>query len=239
MTSLRFLFAFIALVSFGALSPAVSFAAADSAAIAGDDAVAQTAPEAGAADVPGSATETPADDPAYASEKKAGGGLPQLNVSTYPSQIFWLLVMFAVLYTAFSKAVLPSIAGVVDGRDNLIKSNLAAAETLKNEAEAIRAAYEKNLEAARAQAVAAVQDVEAAAKKKAAEQTEFFRRRTETEITAAEERVDVAKQKTMGDMTHVAAEVASLAAEKITGIGTDVQNARAIVDSIASKAKAA
>jgi hypothetical protein len=43
----------------------------------------------------------------------------------------------------------------------------------------------------------------------------------------------------MGEMTAVAAEVASLAAEKITGVSADVQKAKAIVDSIAGKAKAA
>lgn len=234
MTELRFLFAFVAILCFGALSPVASLAAADSAAIAGDAAVAQTAPEAGADAAAGAVGQGDAE---HAKGEK--GGLPQLNIATYPSQIFWLAVMFVVLYTAFSKGVLPTIASVVDGRDALIKSNLASAQDLKNEAEAIREAYEKNLETARAQAVAAVQDVEAAAKKRAGEQTESFRRRTEAEIAGAEDRVGAAKQKAMGDMTHVAAEVASLAAEKITGIGTDVQNARAIVDSIAGKAKAA
>jgi F-type H+-transporting ATPase subunit b len=235
----RFLFVLFAVLAFGALSPKAGYAAADSAAIAGDEALAQTAPEAGPS---GATTENetqPASDSLHGAEKDSKGGLPQLNIATYPSQIFWLLVMFAVLYTAFSKAVLPSIASVVDGRDTLIRTNLSTAESLKNEAEAIREAYEKNLEIARTQAVQAIHDVELTSKKKAAEQVEAFRRKTASEIASAEGRVGAAMEKAMDDMTHVAAEVASLAAEKITGIGTDVQNARAIVDSIASKAKAA
>jgi len=180
-----------------------------------------------------------ADAPHAAAEEHGEGGLPQLNFGTYPSQIFWLLVMFAVLYTVFAKSTLPMIGAVVHGRENMIKGNLEAAQRLKDEAQAIQTAYEKNLDAAKAQAVQAVQDVENAAKKKASDQIDVFRKRAETEMGNAEERVLKVKDKAMGDMAHVAAEVASIAAEKITGINTDVQKAKAIVDSIAGKAKAA
>lgn len=180
-----------------------------------------------------------AENPVEAAEDHGGGGLPQLNVATYPSQIFWLLLMFAVLYTVFAKSTLPSIASVVEGRDNLIKGNLDAAEQLRKEAETTREAYEKMLEQARAQAVMAVQDVEAAAKKKAADQSDAFRARSEKEINAAEQRVENARDRAMNDMTAVAADVASVAAEKITGTTTDRQKAQAIVETIAGKAKAA
>jgi F-type H+-transporting ATPase subunit b len=215
-------------------------AAADSKAAAED--LKTTVPEEATVptDPAGPAAATPdADAPHEAAADHGEGGLPQLNIATYPSQIFWLLVMFAVLYTAFSKAILPTIGAVVHGREDMIKGNLDAAQRLRDEAQAIQAAYEKNLEAAKAQAVQAVQDVEAAAKKKAADQVESFRIRADGEMKSAESRVLGARDKAMGEMSHVAAEVASIAAEKITGIGTDMQKARAIVDSIAGKAKAA
>ncbi len=180
-----------------------------------------------------------AENPVEAAEDHEGGGLPQLNISTYPSQIFWLLVIFTVMYLAFAKAVLPTIGAVVDGRDGKIKGDLQEAENFKKQAEAIQAAYEKNLEAARSQAVQAVQDVENAAKKKAADQVEQFRKRAEGDMKSAEDRVSAAKDAAMSDMATVAAEIASVAAEKITGISTDMQNARAVVDSIAGKARAA
>jgi F-type H+-transporting ATPase subunit b len=207
-----------------------------------ETAPATTVPESATspADPAGPQAATPeAEAPHEAAEDHGGGGLPQLNISTYPSQIFWLLVTFGVLYFAFSKKILPTIGGVVEGRENLIGGNLAEAERFKNEAEAVKAAYEKHLEQARAQAMQAVQEVEHNAKQRAAEQTDAFRRRAENDVNKAEERVSAAKDKAMGDMSSVVAEVAGMAAEKITGVGTDMQNARAIVDSIAGKAKAA
>lgn len=218
-------------------SPVASHAAADAKAAA--KAVPVTAHE--GTESPEHANPAAGDDTHAVAEEGHGesGGLPQLNIGTYPSQIFWLLVMFAVLYAAFSKSILPAIGSVVHGRENLIKGNLEAAQHLRDQAQAIQAAYEKNLEIAKAQAVQAVQDVEADAKKKAEEQAGVFRKKSESEINAAEERVLAVREKAMGEMSNVAAEVASIAAEKITGINTDVQKARAIVDTIAGKAKAA
>ena len=224
-----------------AISPVKAHAAADSKAVAGDIQPTTTPEEATAPhDVAGPAAATgEAEAPHEAAADHGEGGLPQLNIGTYPSQIFWLLVMFAVLYTAFSKAVLPMIGSVVNGREAHIKGNLDAAQTLRDQAQAIQAAYEKNLDAAKASAVQAVQDVENAAKKKANDHIDAFRKKSDGEIKSAEDRLVGVKDKAMGDMSHVAAEVASIAAEKITGINTDVQKARAIVDTIASKAKAA
>lgn len=231
----------VGLVLLMAFPSATSHAAAD-AKVAVEEMHPTTTPEEATSpnDVAGPAAATDeAAAPHEAAAEHGEGGLPQLNLSTYPSQIFWLLVMFTVLYLAFSKSVLPAIGAVVHGRENMIKGNLDAAQSLKEQAEAIQASYEKNLEMAKASAVQAVQDVENAAKKKASDQVDAFRRKSEGEIKTAEDRVLGVKDKAMGEMSHVAAEVASVAAEKITGIGADLQKAKAIVDSIASKAKAA
>jgi F-type H+-transporting ATPase subunit b len=230
----------IALVSFLAFLPVTSHAAADSTAAAEELKTTTPEDEASPTDPAGPAAATDeAAAPHEAAAEHGEGGLPQLNIATYPGQIFWLLVMFTVLYLAFSKSVLPAIGAVVHGRENLIKGNLDEAQRLKDQAQAIQTAYEKSLETAKFNAIQAVQNVELAAKKKASDQIDAFRRKSEGEIKSAEDRVLIVKDKAMGDMSHVAAEVASIAAEKITGVGGDLQKAKAIVDSIASKAKAA
>lgn len=224
-------------------SPLQVRAAADAKASVSDTAIETAATPEDAAS-PSNPTDSAFDtseakNPVAAAEDHEAGGLPQLDISTYPSQIFWLLLMFAVLYTVFAARILPSIASVVDGRENMIKGNLDTAEALKNEVDATRIAYEKMLEQARAQAMLAVQDVEAAAKKKAAEQSDAFRARADGDIKSTEQRVESACDKAMSDMTAIVADVASLAAEKITGTATDRQKAQAIVETIAGKAKAA
>ncbi|MCK5167961.1 MAG: hypothetical protein KAQ66_11580, partial [Rhodospirillaceae bacterium] len=39
----------------------------------------------------------------------AGGGLPQLDLSTYSSQVVWLVISFAALYALMSTVALPRI----------------------------------------------------------------------------------------------------------------------------------
>ena len=40
-------------------------------------------------------------------------GLPQMDVGTFPSQIFWLVVTFGLLFLVLSRMTLPMIAGAI------------------------------------------------------------------------------------------------------------------------------
>lgn len=92
------------------------------------------------------ATET---DAAKAAES---GGLPQLDFSTFPNQIFWLLVTLVVIYLVLSKVALPRIASVLAERQGTITNDIAAAEELKAKAAEAEKAYEQALADARAEA---------------------------------------------------------------------------------------
>jgi F-type H+-transporting ATPase subunit b len=82
----------------------------------------------------------------------ASGGLPQLDFSTFPNQIFWLLVTLVVIYLILSRVALPRIGAILAERAGTITNDLAAAEELKQRATEAEAAYEKALADARAEA---------------------------------------------------------------------------------------
>jgi F-type H+-transporting ATPase subunit b len=79
-------------------------------------------------------------------------GMPQLDFSTFPNQIFWLLVALVVLYVLLSKVALPRIAGILDDRQGRILGDIAAAERLKAGAQEAEAAYNQALADARTEA---------------------------------------------------------------------------------------
>ncbi len=87
---------------------------------------------------------------AHAAE--AAPGLPQLDVSTFANQIFWLVVTLVVIYFVLSRVALPRIASVLAERQGTITNDIAAAEELKSKAAAAEAAYEKALADARTEA---------------------------------------------------------------------------------------
>ena len=79
-------------------------------------------------------------------------GMPQLDFSTFPNQIFWLVVALVAVYFILSRTALPRIAGVLSERQGAITADLAAAEDLRQEAEDAEKAYDKALADARSEA---------------------------------------------------------------------------------------
>ena len=71
---------------------------------------------------------------ATAASSSSGPKLPQLDLTTYSSQVFWLIVSFVVLYFLVAKLAMPRIAEVLEERQERIEDDLDKAETLKKEA---------------------------------------------------------------------------------------------------------
>ncbi|MDR6264005.1 F0F1 ATP synthase subunit B' [Roseobacter sp. N2S] len=92
------------------------------------------------------ATET------HAAASEHAQGMPQLDFSTFPNQIFWLLVTLVVIYFVMSRVALPRIASVLAERHGAIQSDLDKAEQMKAKAVEAEAAYNKALVDARAEA---------------------------------------------------------------------------------------
>jgi F-type H+-transporting ATPase subunit b len=82
----------------------------------------------------------------------ASVGMPQLDVTTFANQIFWLVVAIVALYLILSRVALPRIGAVLAERRGTITNDIARAEELKLKAEEAETAYQKALADARAEA---------------------------------------------------------------------------------------
>ena len=89
---------------------------------------------------------------AGAAHDAAKAGMPQLDIATFPNQIFWLLVTLVTIYLILSRVALPRIGGTLENRKGTITADLAAAEELKHKAVAAEAAYNEALTNARSEA---------------------------------------------------------------------------------------
>ncbi|MBY0421937.1 MAG: hypothetical protein K2Q06_06500 [Parvularculaceae bacterium] len=122
------------------------------------------------------------------------GGLPQMDVSTFPSQLFWLAVSFGFLYFVVSVLVLPGLGGAIAARRGKIAGDLDNAATLKVEAEKAEKSYAAALADAKAKARALggeareKLDAEFAAMQKDADA------RAAAALAAAEERIGAMKK---------------------------------------------
>ncbi|MBM85051.1 MAG: F0F1 ATP synthase subunit B' [Rhodospirillaceae bacterium] len=149
-----------------------------------------------------------------------GGGakLPQLDIATFPTQIFWLVVSFLVLYILVSRIALPRISEVLEERQDRIADDLDKAETLKKEAEQVRGEYEKALAEARNQAHAAMREAQDEAAKNATETEAEAREKVANMLKDAEERIEATRSEAMSNVRNVARDVAGDAVAKLIRI---------------------
>jgi F-type H+-transporting ATPase subunit b len=170
-----------------------------------------TAVEAPAAGETGHTTETTGHDGGHT------GAFPPMDATTFPSQIFWLVIFFALLYLLMSKVALPKMAAVLDKRHKAIEGDLAKASALKHETEAAIQHYEKSLADARANA----QGIATETRAKIADEIETERSALEktlsSKLAEADSRISATKAKAMQDVHEVAAETAAEIVSALTG----------------------
>jgi len=173
--------------------------------------------------------------PALASESESGGGLPQMDVSTYPSQLFWLFLSFTVLYALMSKIALPRVTDVLEMRESQKNSNLEKAGDLNEEAKKVKAAYEKSLGQAQATAAAAIATAERTIGDKISEEQSRFAESSRKRLSAAEQSINKAKAEALQSLADVAAEIAADMAGKVADVQVNKADAKKAVLSVMQK----
>ena len=81
---------------------------------------------------------------AIASEAKTG--LPQLDLNTYPSLMFWSIVSLIIGFILMKYLVTPNIKSILNSRETNIQNDLVKAKTSNQEAEKIKQSIIKNQE---------------------------------------------------------------------------------------------
>jgi F-type H+-transporting ATPase subunit b len=158
--------------------------------------------------------------------------MPQLDVTTFPTQIFWLAISFIVLYLLMSRLGLPRIARIIGARRERVAGDLERAGQMKAEAEAVIAAYERALAEARAEAQRTLKETTERLNAAAAERLRQVAQKLAAETAAAERRIAEAKAAALGNVRAVAVEVARAATAKLTGIEVDLERTAAAVDAV-------
>lgn len=163
---------------------------------------------------------------------EASGGLPQLDPSSFLSQSFWMIIVFTLMYIFFARKSLPDIAKTVETRAERIKNDLISAERLKEEVASVQDSYEKSLRKARDDSAALFRAIEVDIKTRSEKNATESNDNAIKKIDELEKSITKARKKAMDEMSQIAAEIATEAAEKIIGIRTDEDSALAVVKSL-------
>ena len=159
------------------------------------------------------------------------GGLPQLNFSSFPSQIFWLVVAMVVLFLLMSRVALPRIGSVLEERADAIADDLDRAEEFKRKAEEAEEAYQQALADARAKA----QEIAAETRAEIQKDVDAEITKADAEISAraaeGEKRIAEIRDSAMASVEEVANEAGLAVVEAILPDAADAGAVKAAIQS--------
>jgi F-type H+-transporting ATPase subunit b len=162
-------------------------------------------------------------------------GLPQLDIATWPSQLFWLVVLFGAGYVVMAKMVTPRIGAVLEERRQTLDGDLEKARNASADAAKTRAEYESDLEKARSDAAEFAKQAAIEATKKAEAADAKVARKLADKVASAEAALAKTKTEALANLNDVAAEAAMDAVAALAGIKTTSAQAGKTAASIATK----
>lgn len=164
---------------------------------------------------------------------EAAPGMPQLDFSTFPNQIFWLVVALVALYFVLSRVALPRIGAVLAERKGTITNDLAAAEDLKLRAEEAEEAYQKALADAHAEAQRVIAEKRAEIQHELDLATDKANAEISARTAESEKRISEIRAAAMESVTEVACDTAG---EIVAALGVKA-DAKSIAAAVAERTK--
>ena len=69
--------------------------------------------------------------------------MPQFDISSFSSQLFWLAIVFAVLYFIVSRFIAPKAESILTARNRCMEENISYAEDYKKRAKTLDIVIQK------------------------------------------------------------------------------------------------
>ena len=137
----------------------------------------------------------------------AEGGLPQLNIASYPSQIFWLAVSFVLLYIIVSRIALPRISQILQRRMRNIDADYSAARKYRREVETLVGEMDEILAQGRAETQELLRNKHQALQANVSDQQSRAQQEIAAEIGEQEQAIHDAKNDALLKVDEMASEL--------------------------------
>ena len=162
-------------------------------------------------------------------EAPKAAGFPPFDQTTFPSQLFWLVVTFAVMFVVLWRVAGPRINGVITSRRGAINSDIEAAQRARGDAESASAAYDAALHQARARANALAEETRQKLNAEIAQAKAHADAEAAAAMARAQERIAATQVEARGHVAKAAAEAAIAIVARLTGETVSAADAAAAV----------
>ena len=150
--------------------------------------------------------------------EKANEGMPQLDVATYPSLIFWLVVTFSFTFFVLKYYVTPKMSEILNDRKEKIDSDLFEAKQSREEAENSKIDQEKSILDAKEKAIIIVRDAVEKSKSQLLINESKAKEKLSKKLEDAEKNILNVKKDSLKIVNEVASDIAVIISDKIAGI---------------------
>ncbi len=141
--------------------------------------------------------------------------MPQLDYSVFPSQIFWLIIVFSLIYLFVHFVFMPRISGVINKREAQIDNSINEAEEAKHKAEELRQEYNEEMEKASREANQIIENTYAELKQAREDKKELGRKKIRELESETEKELEKLKENYKKDIDKYAYQNASLILRKL------------------------
>jgi F-type H+-transporting ATPase subunit b len=157
------------------------------------------------------------------------GGFPPFDTTTFPSQLFWLVVTFGFLFVVLWRLAGPRINGVITARRGAINGDIQAAQQAREAAEAASGAYQTALAAARTKAVSLAEQTRQSLNAEIAKAKADAEAEAATAMAAADKRISATREAAKSHVAKAAGDAAIAIVAKLTGETVSEQDAASAI----------
>lgn len=169
----------------------------------------------------------------FASESKAG--LPQLDLNTYPSLIFWSIISLIIGYVLMAFIVTPRIKSILNLRETNIQNDLIKAKASNQEAEDVNKEISTNQIRIKSKSAALI--------KQALLETKVMLVNTETDISKklnlkiinAEKNIIKSKENVIDEILTQTEDITEDVIQKLTSIKTKKADIRKTIQTVSGQ----
>ena len=163
-------------------------------------------------------------DTVIASEAKTG--LPQLDLNTYPSLMFWSIISLILGFVLMKYLVTPNIKSILNSRETSIQNDLVKAKTSNQESDKIKQSIIKSQEDIKLKSQKIISDAIFESKQSIEKKEKEISAKLELKVSEAERKTIDTQNTVVNDIINVAEEITADVVKKFTDIKYDKSNVR-------------
>lgn len=159
-----------------------------------------------------------------ASEAKTG--LPQLDLNTYPSLMFWSIISLIIGFALMKYLVTPNIKSILNSRETSIQNDLVKAKTSNQESEKIKQSIIKSQEDIKSKSQKIISEAILESKQSIEKKEKEISAKLKLKVSEAEKKIIDTQNTVINDVINVAEEITADVVKKFTDIKYDKSNVK-------------